>query len=157
MNISVTAQANGLVFLPVIEACSQFISIRTRLKRTFVKYNYWPQQKNVANSNYWKYAVEGGSAVDKRLLSPYLPCGRESPDYNNLHRISSFVEFSPIYWIFNEFSPHRPQFFNNIAISNFWPETLLKSRLYRSHPQENQFNSSEMTVFDEKTETFILL
>jgi len=39
LNISATARANGLIFLPIIEACSHFKSIRTRLKRAFIKYH----------------------------------------------------------------------------------------------------------------------
>jgi len=43
--ISVKARANVLIFLPVIETCTKFISINTCLGRPFVKYHYWPQQK----------------------------------------------------------------------------------------------------------------
>ncbi len=38
LNISVMAWANELIFLPMIEACSSFVSIKTHLERTFVKY-----------------------------------------------------------------------------------------------------------------------
>jgi hypothetical protein len=44
-NISIMAQANELIFSPVIEACTSFISIKTCLGRPFVKYHYWPQQE----------------------------------------------------------------------------------------------------------------
>ena len=47
LNISVTTRANGLIFLPIIKACSYFISIKIRLKRTFLMYHYRLQQKNV--------------------------------------------------------------------------------------------------------------
>jgi hypothetical protein len=39
LNISATVRANGLIFLPIIEACSHFKSIRTRLERAFIKYH----------------------------------------------------------------------------------------------------------------------
>jgi hypothetical protein len=44
-NISAMARANGLIFLPLIEACSHSISIQTRLERPFVKYHYCLQPK----------------------------------------------------------------------------------------------------------------
>jgi hypothetical protein len=39
-NISARCRSNGLKFLPVIEACTKFISIKTCLGRSFVKYHY---------------------------------------------------------------------------------------------------------------------
>jgi len=39
LNISATARANGLIFLPIIEACLHFKSIRRRLERAFIKYH----------------------------------------------------------------------------------------------------------------------
>ncbi len=62
-NISVTARTNGLIFLPIIKTCSQFISIRIRLERTFVKYHYWLKQKNltflqIGKKNVWWINVD---------------------------------------------------------------------------------------------------
>jgi hypothetical protein len=39
LNISATVRANWLILLPIIEACSHFKSIRTRLEREFIKYH----------------------------------------------------------------------------------------------------------------------
>jgi hypothetical protein len=39
LNISGRARASGLIFLPVIKACSHSISIKTRLEKTFLKYH----------------------------------------------------------------------------------------------------------------------
>ncbi len=41
LNISTTTQANVLIFLSTIEPCLNFISIKTHLDRSFVKYHYW--------------------------------------------------------------------------------------------------------------------
>ena len=49
-NISVTTRANGLIFLPLVEACSHSKSIRTRLVITFINDHYWPQQENFTGS-----------------------------------------------------------------------------------------------------------
>jgi hypothetical protein len=37
LNISAMTRANGLIFLPIIEACSHFKSIQARLERAFLK------------------------------------------------------------------------------------------------------------------------
>jgi hypothetical protein len=43
--ISVTAQANGTIFWPIIKVRSHFLSIRTTLERTSVKYYYQTREK----------------------------------------------------------------------------------------------------------------
>ena len=43
-NISLTARANELISLSMIEACLNFISVLTCLDRPFVKHHYWSQQ-----------------------------------------------------------------------------------------------------------------
>jgi len=53
-NISITARPNGLIFLPRIETCSHSKSIRTRSVRSFVKYDYRPQQENFTFSQVGK-------------------------------------------------------------------------------------------------------
>jgi hypothetical protein len=39
LNISITVRANGLILLPIIEACSSFISTKTCPERSFIKYH----------------------------------------------------------------------------------------------------------------------
>jgi hypothetical protein len=46
LNISTTALANGLIFLPIIGTCSHFKPIWTKLERAYIKYHKWPQQNN---------------------------------------------------------------------------------------------------------------
>jgi hypothetical protein len=58
-NISITARPNGLIFLPRIDTCSHSKSIRTRSVRSFVKYDYQPQQENFTFSQVVKKQYKG--------------------------------------------------------------------------------------------------
>ncbi len=54
LNISITVQANELIFLLMIEAYWSFIFIKTSIWRLFVKYYEWSPQKNITFSQIGK-------------------------------------------------------------------------------------------------------
>ncbi len=62
LNISATVRTTGLIFLPMIEACSSFISMKTCLETTFVKYQYWPQQEK-----FIFHSLEKGTWAKKKV------------------------------------------------------------------------------------------
>jgi hypothetical protein len=54
LNSSITGRVPGLILLSIIKTCSQFISIKIRLERPFVKYHYGLKQKNFTFSQIGK-------------------------------------------------------------------------------------------------------
>jgi len=84
LNISIIARANELIFFSMIKACSSFISIRTRLERTFVKYPYWLQQKKMQSIPMTEnILLRKNPQLIKGFWAHILPNGRGSADHKN--------------------------------------------------------------------------
>jgi len=63
LNISIKAWANELIFSSMIEACTSFISIKTCLERSFVKYHLVISTKKVYFSTGRKNNIQDGAKV----------------------------------------------------------------------------------------------